>query len=538
MREVVNAIAVTPGTSTNSCSISTDSTAIANTNDSVNNLKTCTHYNNNSNHSSTNTYNGRTIEKDNIPDDCDRVNDRDARIVFEDCDGSNIGYNKSNDQLNLDSMNLSHLPTNDHNHSPIVSIRSLDSSIIESDSDVDLTYDDADLEEVNHNGCIVTELNSEMTYPPNHPKIPKINNGLTLINQEITPDSGNASSAAISPLNKLSIIGDELGKAQSLGTTPSSVATAKIGSVAVSNSTDITFGDKHFYEGPVTIQQFLIDNRNKLKQQEEADKTNNMPQHEHENQNGKADTKSNRNNSTASDSPLKPFAFLRDRRKYIVAALLFILPLIICAAIYGRALIDGKSKLTFGTYEDTRVNIPVNSTIGQDNIEGGNVLRIVPRDAWLAQTSVNTLVPLDVPVQRVIIVPTYTSDCNAQSQCTYRVRMIQTFNIESQQNDDIVYNFLIGGDGNIYEGRGWLSKAAAVKGYNDNSITIAFIGTFHDPPAPKVLNIAKLFLAKALRSKKLTADYKIVGANQLDESFALGTGLYKSFESWPHWSQK
>uniref|UniRef100_A0A1A9Z2M8 Peptidoglycan recognition protein family domain-containing protein n=1 Tax=Glossina pallidipes TaxID=7398 RepID=A0A1A9Z2M8_GLOPL len=596
MREVGNATAATPGTSTNSCSISTDSTAIANTNDSVSNLKTCTHYNNNNNHSSTNTYNGRTVENDNIPDDCDRVNDRDARIIFQDCDGSNIGYNKTSDQLNLDSMNLNHLPTSDHNHSPIVSIRSLDSSIIESDSDVDLTYDDADLEEVNHNGCIVTELNSEMTYPPNHPKIPKINNGLTLINQEITPDSGNASSAAISPLNKLSIIGDELGKAQSLGTTPSSVATPKIGSVAVSNSTDITFGDKHFYEGPVTIQQFLIDNRNKLKQQEEEDKTNNMPQHEHGNQNSKADTKSNRNNS-ASDSPLKPFAFLRDRRKYIVAALLFTLALIIIAAIYGRALIDGKSTLRLVTrnewfarpHRDTVVplSLPVERVIvshtasdicktleaciyrlgfiqnfhmdsmdfgdigynfllgsdgrvyeGQDNIEGGNVLRIVPRDAWLAQIPVSTLVPLDVPVQRVIIVPTYTSDCDAQSKCTYRVRMIQTFNIESQQNDDIVYNFLIGGDGNIYEGRGWFSKAAAVKGYNDNSITVAFIGTFHDPPAPKVLNIAKLFLAKALRSKKLTADYKIVGANQLDESFALGTGLYKSFESWPHWSQK
>ncbi|KAL9905862.1 peptidoglycan recognition protein LC isoform 1-T7 [Glossina fuscipes fuscipes] len=550
MREVVNATAVMPESSTNSCSISTDSTAMANKNDPVNNLNTCTHYNNNNdnnnndnnnndnnNLSSTNTYNGKTVERDNIPDYCDRDNNRDARIIFQDCDGSNIGYNKTNDQLNLDSMNLSHQPTNHHNHSPIVSIRSLDSSIIESDSDVDLTYDDADMEEVNHNSCIITELNSEMTYPPNHPKIPKINNGLTLINQEINPDSGNVSSAGICPLNKLSIIGDELGKAQSLGTMPSAVATTKIGSVAVSNSTDITFGDKHFYEGPVTIQQFLIDNRNKLKQQEEEDKTNNMSQQEHENRNGIADTKCNRNNS-ASDSPLKPFAFLRDRRKYIVAALLFILPLIIIAAIYGRRLIDGKSKLNFGTYEDTRVNIPVNSTIGQDNIEGGNVLRIVPRDAWLAQTPVNTLVALDVPVRRVIIVPTYTSDCDAQSKCTYRVRMIQTFNIESQQNDDIVYNFLIGGDGNIYEGRGWLSKAAAVKGYNDDSITVAFIGTFHDPPASKVLNIAKLFLTKALRSKKLTADYKIVGANQLDESFALGTGLYKSFENWPHWSQK
>uniref|UniRef100_A0A1B0FQ94 Peptidoglycan recognition protein LC n=2 Tax=Glossina morsitans morsitans TaxID=37546 RepID=A0A1B0FQ94_GLOMM len=510
MREVVNAIAVTPGTSTNSCSISTDSTAIANTNDSVNNLKTCTHYNNNSNHSSTNTYNGRTIEKDNIPDDCDRVNDRDARIVFEDCDGSNIGYNKSNDQLNLDSMNLSHLPTNDHNHSPIVSIRSLDSSIIESDSDVDLTYDDADLEEVNHNGCIVTELNSEMTYPPNHPKIPKINNGLTLINQEITPDSGNASSAAISPLNKLSIIGDELGKAQSLGTTPSSVATAKIGSVAVSNSTDITFGDKHFYEGPVTIQQFLIDNRNKLKQQEEADKTNNMPQHEHENQNGKADTKSNRNNSTASDSPLKPFAFLRDRRKYIVAALLFILPLIICAAIYGRALIDGKS-----------------------------TLRLVTRKEWFARPHRDTVVPLNLPVERVIVSHTASDICKTLEACIYRLGFIQNFHMDSRDFGDIGYNFLLGSDGRVYEGRGWDLQGAHTKGYNSNSLGISFIGTFNTGvPNDAQLQAFRLLIDEALRLKKLVENYKLYGARQFAPTESPGLALYKLIQTWPHWTNE
>lgn len=36
---------------------------------------------------------------------------------------------------------------------------------------------------------------------------------------------------------------------------------SQIGSIALTNSHDITFGDKYFYKGPVTIQQFLIDNR-------------------------------------------------------------------------------------------------------------------------------------------------------------------------------------------------------------------------------------------------------------------------------------
>lgn len=36
-------------------------------------------------------------------------------------------------------------------------------------------------------------------------------------------------------------------------------ATPKIGSIAVQNSTDITFGNKTFYQGPVTIKQFVYD---------------------------------------------------------------------------------------------------------------------------------------------------------------------------------------------------------------------------------------------------------------------------------------
>lgn len=41
---------------------------------------------------------------------------------------------------------------------------------------------------------------------------------------------------------------------------------------------------------------------------------------------------------------------------------------------------------------------------------------------------------------------------------------------------DIGYNFMIGGDGNIYEGRGWHKQGAHTSGYNRGSIGIAYIG--------------------------------------------------------------
>lgn len=48
-----------------------------------------------------------------------------------------------------------------------------------------------------------------------------------------------------------------------MDTTAVAAATVKpnIGSIAVQNSSDITFGNKTFYQGPVTIKQFLYENK-------------------------------------------------------------------------------------------------------------------------------------------------------------------------------------------------------------------------------------------------------------------------------------
>lgn len=89
-----------------------------------------------------------------------------------------------------------------------------------------------------------------------------------------------------------------------------------------------------------------------------------------------------------------------------------------------------------------------------------SILRFVTRDEWIAQPPNNPLTLLELPSTRVIIAHTATDGCNTQAQCTFRVRFIQTFHIESRNWDDIGYNFLIGGDGAVYEGRGWLQQGA------------------------------------------------------------------------------
>ncbi|XP_065362615.1 peptidoglycan-recognition protein LC-like isoform X4 [Calliphora vicina] len=394
--------------------------------------------------------------------------------------------------------------------SPVVSIRSINSTIITSDSDSDSDLS-GDTEGV-HANYVIKKLGTQVTYPPKHPDIPNINSGHTVLNQQVVPDCNDVTA---SPLAALAAIGDRIGAAQALGPVPSLSAVPQrpqIGSIALSNSSDVTFGDKHFYEGPVTIQQFLIDGRDKWKE------TNGKENPTFVNDTGEPSNNAKDINSSGEKSG-KLYGYISKRKKLIIPSVLALMTLLIVATILGsKALSDSKTL---------------------DNVGGGYVLRIVPRVSWLAQPPINKWVPLDQPIDRVIVIPTRTSECDTQASCMYTVRITQTFNIESQQQDDIIYNFLIGGDGNVYEGRGWDNRGSVIKGFNDDSISLAYIGSFKkQSPSYKQLNVTKLLLEDGVRKKKLSSNYKIVGANKLDPTSVatIADALYKSFENWPHWS--
>ena len=59
----------------------------------------------------------------------------------------------------------------------------------------------------------------------------------------------------------------------------------------------------------------------------------------------------------------------------------------------------------------------------------------------------------------------------------HRSRIIKLSPV-SQGYDDIGYSFLIGGDGAIYEGRGWGKKGSHTYCYNQWGYGIAFIGRY------------------------------------------------------------
>ncbi|XP_030239791.1 peptidoglycan-recognition protein LC isoform X6 [Drosophila navojoa] len=174
-----------------------------------------------------------------------------------------------------------------------------------------------------------------------------------------------------------------------------------------------------------------------------------------------------------------------------------------------------------------------------ENIGGGLVLRFVPRAVWLAQPAQRHLPQLNLPVPMVIVLPTNSENCSSQAQCVFRVRFLQTFDIESQQRDDIAYNFLIGGDGNVYMGRGWDTVGAHMNGYNTVSLSFAYIGSFRkQQPSAKQLSVTRLLLDYGVEHGKISSNYQLVGASTLAPTVTEYKAelLYQSFANFTHWT--
>ncbi|XP_054264167.1 peptidoglycan-recognition protein 1-like isoform X1 [Macrosteles quadrilineatus] len=107
-------------------------------------------------------------------------------------------------------------------------------------------------------------------------------------------------------------------------------------------------------------------------------------------------------------------------------------------------------------------------------------LSMVSRDEWRALPPLADIPLVTHPVENVIYqhsldVPV----CESDQECTKAVQDMQKKDME-EGKPDIIYNFLIGGNGKVYEGRGWYNQSDVhmYPEYNGNRIDIAYIGNF------------------------------------------------------------
>ncbi|XP_053949493.1 peptidoglycan-recognition protein LE [Anastrepha ludens] len=158
---------------------------------------------------------------------------------------------------------------------------------------------------------------------------------------------------------------------------------------------------------------------------------------------------------------------------------------------------------------------------------------VIPRSTWLAQKPMEDYDFIPEPVNLVIISHTATESSEKQAINIRIIRDIQCFHIESREWNDIAYNFLVGCDGNVYEGRGWGAVGAHTIGYNSKSMGIAFIGCFmRELPTEAAMNACKLFLKRGVEEGHLAPDYKLIAHCQCRSTESPGRKLYEELQTW------
>ncbi|XP_054260298.1 peptidoglycan-recognition protein SC1a/b-like [Macrosteles quadrilineatus] len=115
-------------------------------------------------------------------------------------------------------------------------------------------------------------------------------------------------------------------------------------------------------------------------------------------------------------------------------------------------------------------------------------ISIISRDTWGALPA-KSKVQMDPPIREVVYTETDTITCSTKQECTKLVRSLQKHHMELKGQPDIEYNFMIGGDGNVYEGRGWYLASSMTDKEKPEStekvLEVAFIGSYKEDELPK-----------------------------------------------------
>ncbi|NP_445825.1 peptidoglycan recognition protein 1 precursor [Rattus norvegicus] len=163
---------------------------------------------------------------------------------------------------------------------------------------------------------------------------------------------------------------------------------------------------------------------------------------------------------------------------------------------------------------------------------------VVPRSEWKALPS-ECSKGLKKPVRYVVISHTAGSFCSSPDSCEQQARNVQLYQMKQLGWCDVAYNFLIGEDGHVYEGRGWTIKGDHTGPiWNPMSIGITFMGDYsHRVPAKRALRAALNLLKCGVSEGFLRSNYEVKGHRDVQSTLSPGDQLYEIIQSWDHYRE-
>ncbi|KAG9509564.1 Peptidoglycan-recognition protein SB1 [Fragariocoptes setiger] len=162
-------------------------------------------------------------------------------------------------------------------------------------------------------------------------------------------------------------------------------------------------------------------------------------------------------------------------------------------------------------------------------------IRFVTRQAWGAVEPTAAVYQARQAASRVFVHQAWDGQtCNDVDSCIVRVRSIQAYNQQQKGWPDIGYNFLIAGNGGVFEGLGWMKQGFHTLNYNDESLGVAFIGTFHDSaPNARMEQAFRDLIECSVARGYLVANHAIHGHRDARCTICPGDALYARLRTFP-----
>ncbi|CAM4621098.1 unnamed protein product [Leuciscus chuanchicus] len=164
---------------------------------------------------------------------------------------------------------------------------------------------------------------------------------------------------------------------------------------------------------------------------------------------------------------------------------------------------------------------------------------IIPRCIWEAAPPQVPLAPLSPPLQYLYIHHTAipSKPCLNLQTCSENMRAMQHFHQKGRGWYDLGYSFVVGSDGYIYEGRGWMWSGAHTKGRNTAGYGVAFIGNYNTHlPYHYDMELVRHHLVKCgVSNGFLQKNYTILGHRQVVATDCPGDSLYSEITTWEHY---
>ncbi|XP_067646261.1 peptidoglycan recognition protein [Eurosta solidaginis] len=163
-------------------------------------------------------------------------------------------------------------------------------------------------------------------------------------------------------------------------------------------------------------------------------------------------------------------------------------------------------------------------------------LDLVHRDIWS-----NVAMPLadilnHTKVLNIVIMQTGGPNCDKFNNCLHILRDLQKkYQTDQHSGQEIPFNFLIGGNQQTYEARGWKYQSGLPFVAQNVSLVVAVIGNYTTlaPSAIQLHSILSL-ITESVRLKKLQRHYKIYGLQNMRNNQTDGVALFKAIGQLKH----